>query len=199
MFKLILKLFIIFIFLNFVTYAQAATYDFQKGNITSIRDTQKITNPENYHYVFGFLGKGQETINYHDFDLINYVPNMQVVLMIPDSEKNTKFRPGMVLINPYLLPTQEPLPFGFPYGVNGAVYIWNDENSFYNKEIMQNFIVGPTFAEGLTAGNYKIAVFDPSGVGGRYILKVGAQDSPRSLTDLFHLVWVIFRTKLNIY
>lgn len=198
--KLFFKLLPLILFIIFVPEIWAATYDFQKEGITNMSNSQKITNPENYHYIYGFLGKGADTLNYYEFNLSAYSPNMQISLMIPESEKNTNFHPGMVIINPYLPSTSSQLPYGFPYGVSGAVYEWGESTgNFYNKEIMQNLLVGPTFTEALTEGNYKIAIFDPGGMGGRYVLKVGAKEGQQSVVDTLKLIWVIFRTQLNIY
>lgn len=185
----------------FSTSALAQQYNFEVGGNNAFTSPQKILQPQNLRHIYGLLTVGEDKVDYYTFELDKAIANMQISLLINDKNENASFKPSLLFIDPRVKTMQGEPPFGFPRNLGGTVYSWPQGKSklFRDEVIIETYREGPKLSKSLPEGKYVIAVFDPEGKGGRYVLLVGGQKPKETIADKFASLWAFVRIKLNIY
>lgn len=194
-------LFIFVLIYGFYTSASEAcadTYIFEKGGNNYYTSSQEIPTPEKIQYLYGILSPGSEIADYYKFTLDKPFSDFSIELWLSEAEIKRRFRPTLVFIDPQSMQQIKDLPISFPSGQRGKVYVWEDLG-ITQTTATGKLTSGVKTYKNISAGTYYLAVFDPEGHGGRYIIKTGAIDSPAGWLDKIKSLINIFRIKTMLY
>lgn len=194
--------FVLFISIFFVvtTPALASVYVFERGGNNASHNAHPVSIADTTYYVYGILSPGQSTVDYYELDFANNVQQVEVRLLIPKSS-SASFHPNFVLTDGTLGRVSGEAPFGFPREKGGKVYNWQGigQQSFTDTHVAETFTIGPGLIGDFSVGQRLLAVFDPQGIGGRYVLKIGSRQGKESLKDKIASAIAYIRIKLQIY
>ena len=194
-------LFIFMLFLLPPVKAAAQQYVFEEGANNTHINAQLIQEADKLHYLFAQLGKGSDTADYYLLDVPELSEQFVLEIYVPQEERFVNFTPSLIVTDPNIKQMQGAVPFGFPSGLGGRVFTWN-QNSNDKKVSLQAFTSvweGPKTIKDLSENKYLIAVFDPKGQGGRYVLKFGSKKSSDGVVQLLQKVFAYLRIKLQFY
>ncbi|RJR14793.1 hypothetical protein C4579_04200 [Candidatus Microgenomates bacterium] len=178
----------------------AAQYVFENGQNNSYINAQLISNPQEYQYVYGYISPGSDTIDYYVLDFQTFTPQMQVALLKRSLTTDTSFVPMLVFGDPQQSRFIGQAPFGFPTNLGGRTYAWNNEPEEITDDTMyESLLKGPAFIRDFSPQRYIVAVHDPTGVGGRYVLYLGAHEPKKTIGNQFQAFLALLRIKLNLY
>jgi hypothetical protein len=179
----------------------AQEYVFEKGDNSSRTNAQTIKASRNIQYIYAQLGKGEYLTDYYNLSFTEFEPGINIELLISDRGGPT-FRPDIIFIDPHARDMIGDVPSEFPANATGRVYDWEGSTGqiVTDKTISQSFVQGPQFIVKNTSNKqYGLAVFDPQGVGGRYVIKIGNEKSPSTFMSLLNNLLALIRIKLNLY
>ncbi len=184
-----------------VAWVEAQQYGFEKGGNNSALNAQVIENGENLQYVYGIISGGAELVDYYRVTFSHYTPNVQFSLLVPNDAKLNNFKPSLIVTDPSSTRMFGTAPFGFPPQVGGRVFPWSKEkdNLFTDDKTFEKLRIGPSVVKDVTASSYLVAVYDPTGQWGRYVLKIGAKPAVSNWKDNLRFVADFIRIKLRLY
>lgn len=193
-------IFFVCAFFAVATPVLASAYIFERGGNNTSHNSHAISISDTTHYVYGILSPGQSTVDYYQLDFANNLQQVEVRLLIPKSS-STSFHPNFVLTDGTLGRVSGDAPFGFPREKGGKVYNWQGigQQSFTDTQVGETFTIGPGLIGDFSVGQRLLAVFDPQGIGGRYVLKIGSRQGKESLKDKIASAIAYIRIKLQIY
>jgi hypothetical protein len=199
--KLGFYLLLLTLFLCASSSVKADYYQFDGGHNNSYTTPQIITSPEQSQYIYGYLSRGEDKMDYYVLNYTEAVERAKIELLVQDKETTRDFRPSLVLVDPAQRAMYGKVPFGFPETVGGRVYPW--ENLAVRKTsddtVSENFLVGPGVVKDLPQNRYVLAVFDPEGTGGKYVLHISAKKPKETIEDKFRALWAFVRIKFDLY
>ena len=198
-----ISLFIFFCLAFFVlpVGSLAQTYVFEGPVHNSFTTSQVISHAENKQYIYGYLSRGIDTADYYTLDFTEYSPQVQLSLLVPDNEQSKTFRPSLIFTDSGLSKMFGELPFGFSANIGGRVYVWdeNTEDKIKDAAVSENLLQGPSFIKDFSQKQYTIAVYDPAGRGGRYVIAVGNKITDRGFSGFFEKIVAYLRVKFSLY
>lgn len=196
----ITSLFVFLIFLGSTRDMRASEYLFKVGGNNSVTNAQIIPEPKDQHYLYAKMSAGPELIDYYNLNFDDYTAQVVVELLIPKSIGKDDFRPQLIFSDPLNRYTEGVLPFNYPANLTGRVFTWG-ETARITTDVRtgEQFWVGPSFVKDMAPNKYTIAVYDPAGAGGNYVLKVGAAPKAETLKDKLFFFWSWLRIKLQLY
>lgn len=180
---------------------QAVSYIFDKGTNNTPQTSMSIPSPDKLKYLYGILTPGQDKIDFYTLSFGDYVSQETVQILVPVREAKKGFRPQIVFVDPLFKDFSGQLPYGFPPQLGGHVYDWSGlpENIIEDKKVGEKLMEGPGLTRDVSGQTYTLAVFDPGGRGGRYVLKIGAIEAQSSFMDEVNFILSYLRIKFNIY
>ncbi len=175
-------------------------YEFEGGNNNNYQSAQNITSPETIKFIYGSLGRGQDTVDYYALVFKQYTPQVSVALLVTQDSPET-FRPNLIFIDPNSNHMIGQAPYGVPENMGGRIFEWPSVSNIKleNREAFEKFIVGPQLIKDMSDTHYLVAVYDPQGKGGKYTLQIGAKRPENSFKTKVHNLWSIVRIKLRLY
>lgn len=199
--KQVLQIFVfVFILFAFVAPSFAEEYSFESGTNNSIDNAFVIPNPNKSQYVYGYISKGADTIDYYVFEPTDFLSGVGISLLTVGS--STTFKPTLILADASSGRLFGKAPYNFPSNLGGRVLSWTDftEMDVRDDDTFQKLVQGPTIVRDLTTQRYVLAVFDPNGIGGRYAIHIETSEKKDTgiLATLRHLI-AAFRIKTSFY
>lgn len=182
----------------------AEEYVFESGHNNNVYNAQVISHPEIRKYLYGILGAGHDAADYYEFTFAGYTQQVVFELLLPDGGTKNLFHPSLAFLDPTSgqLTGGGNLPFGFPANMGGRIFPWpkTQERVVTDEDVWMKLRLGPQFVKDVSPTRYMIAVYDPDGAGGRYVLHLGAgATDDASIFSLFNRLPAFFRIKLGIY
>jgi hypothetical protein len=177
--------------------AKAEWYFFKSGAQDSSETARLIKKPTHAQRFFGRLG-AKSDVDYFSFTA-DQGTKITLVLLSPVADP--KFRPSLTVFGPGLpRPKQDPsIPIG---DQNGAYVLAEDKvtrTTAYDQYLFTSFYEGPhlDFTVPQTA-TYGLAVRSPDGNTGRYVLKIGSEDS-WNWNELIDRIFGVIQAILRLY
>lgn len=175
---------------------------FEHGLNNNHISAEEIEETGEAKYVFGVLSKGLDTIDYYRIIPSKPTTQLAVELFVPGREEYADFHPRLIISDP--LTTRMiggQAPGNFPENFGGRILNWPEDsvNEVTDKAVFSRMWVGPKKTINLGRDSLLLAIHDPQGGGGRYVIKLGGKTKPFSFNSLWinMLAWV--RIKLLIY
>jgi hypothetical protein len=195
---LTISLTVVFLLFSNLSPVFADYYVFEKGGNNYYTAPQVIKNPERKQYLYGILSPGNIGVDYYEFSLNDNVTDFSIELLLSENEKSKLFKPTLVFVDPYTSQSISDVFIGFPSGQKGRVYSWEENGEFDTNEV-DRYISGVKIERNFSAGTYRLAIYDPQGQGGRYVIKIGAIVNPENLLEKAMSIINILRIKLLLY
>lgn len=175
---------------------------FERGLNNSHISAEEIEETGEAKYVFGVLSKGLDTIDYYRIIPREPATQLTVELFVPTRKEYADFHPSLIFSDPLITRMiGGQIPGNFPEDFGGRIVKWPGENTNEVTEtaVFSRLWVGPKRTVNLGKDSLFLAIYDPQGGGGRYVIKLGGKTEPFSLNRLWFdiLAWV--RIKLLIY
>ncbi|ASS75382.1 hypothetical protein CIG75_10525 [Tumebacillus algifaecis] len=172
---------------------------FVERNIGGYEQAYEIPSPSVSYATYGEL-KTPRAVDVYKITLTEAAP-FYARLSVPKQPQSETFGPAFVLFGPGLPTTNEPpnYPLDLPPALGRAILLWKGEaDEFYEPFTQTTYLERQLISKTLEPGTYYIAVYDPAGQSGKYVLATGDQEE-FGLSDLikFPATWYKVRMWYN--
>ncbi|ARU62790.1 hypothetical protein CBW65_18800 [Tumebacillus avium] len=159
------------------TSAMAHKPLFVERSIGGYEQAFEIPDPSVSYAAYGEL-KERGGVDVYKFTLTKQAP-FYARISVPNQPATKDFGPAFVLFGPGLPTTNEPpnFPLELPADLGRAILLWNGErDEFFEPFTQTSLIQHQLLSKTLEPGTYYIAVYDPTGGTGKYVLATGDKE-----------------------
>ncbi|TCP59154.1 hypothetical protein EV586_101370 [Tumebacillus sp. BK434] len=138
----------------------------------------EIPDPKVSYAMYGALQK-RGAVDVYKVTLTEKAP-FYARISVPDQPAAQTFTPAFVVFGPGLATTNEPpnYPLDLPKDLGRAILLWNGEqDAFFEPFTQTSLLQRQLLSKTLEPGTYYIAVYDPAGNTGKYVLATGDEEA----------------------
>ncbi|MFD2168527.1 hypothetical protein [Tumebacillus lipolyticus] len=145
-------------------------------SINGYEQAYEIPDPLTSYAIYGEL-KTPRQVDLYKVTVTEESP-FYARISVPKKQAYQSWGPAFLIFGPGLPTTNEPpsYPLDLPANMGRATLLWNGEaDESYEPFTQTSYIDHQLYSRSLAPGTYYIAVYDPSGGTGRYVLATGSQ------------------------
>lgn len=180
---------------------RAVEYVFESGDNNAAYKAQVVSASQDLQYVFGRLSMGPDTVDYYLLKFNQYYSQVSLKLLIPHEPSLVNFSPSLIVADPNATHMLGSVPFGFPENLGGRVHSRSntDRQLINTDQAFGTYWQGPNTNKDTYPTGYLIAVFDPQGRGGKYVLQIGNKTTTSGQLGILNQLVAWLRVKLSLY